>query len=46
MKMRVRGVTLGDVTLGGGSSWGGTAIALNTECTILISHRNVIRGIL
>ena len=45
MKMRVRGLTLG-VPFGGVQVWGGDAIALNTEWKILISHMNVLRGIL
>ena len=44
--MRVRGLILGGGPIEGGKLWGGAAIALNTERTILISHRNVIRGIL
>ena len=44
MKMRVRGLTVGGSHLGGVSLGG--AIALNTEWKILISHRNVLRGIL
>ena len=46
MKMRVRGLTVGGGPIWGGASWGGAAIALNTEWKILISHRNVLRGIL
>ena len=45
MKMRVRGVTLGGAHLGG-QVGGGAAIGLNTECKILVSHRNVLSGIL
>ena len=45
MKMRVRGLTVGGSYLGG-CKLGGAAIALNTEWKILISHRNVLRGIL
>ena len=44
MKMRVRGVTLERSHLGG-YKLGGAAIALNTEWKILISHRNILRGI-
>ena len=46
MKMRVRGVPLGGVPFGGGKLMGGAHITLNTEWKILISHRNVCRGIL
>ena len=46
MKMRVRGLTVVGVPCGGGASWVGAAIALNTEWKILMSHRNVLRGIL
>ena len=46
MKMRVRGLTLGGVPFGGWQLLGGAHITLNTECKILISHRNVVRGIL
>ena len=45
MKMRVRGVTVGGCHLGG-QVGRGTAIGLNTECKILISHRNVLSTIL
>ena len=44
MKMRVRGLTLGGSHFGG-QFRGGAAIALNTEWKILISQRNVLRGI-
>ena len=44
MKMTVRGLTLGGPYWGG--KLGGAAIALNTEWKFLISHRNVLRGIL
>ena len=30
----------------GGARWGGAVITLNTEWKILISQRNVLRGIL
>ena len=42
--MRVRGLTLGGHIWGG--KLGGATIALNTEWKILISHKNVLRGIL
>ena len=46
MKMRVRGLTLGGGLIWGGKLMGGTHITLNTEWKILISQRNVCRGIL
>ena len=46
MKMRVRGVTLGGVPFGGGKLMGGAHISVKTEWKILISHRNVVSGIL
>ena len=46
MKMRDRGLTFGGVPFGGVATFGGAHIALNTECKIFISHRNILRGIL
>ena len=41
-----KGAHSGGVLFRWGYKFGGAAIALNTEWKILISHRNVLRGIL